>query len=84
MNRNTFETAKLRARHSWDNVRTRVAVVAGTALALPGMAFAQDATFDPATITAKITTYAGYALVIILALAAAIWGLRAAGLIKKG
>ena len=83
MNRKTIETAKLRARHSWDNLRTRAAVVAGTALALPGMAFAQEATFDTASITTKIATYAGYALVILLAFAAAIWGLRAAGLIGK-
>lgn len=62
--------------------RYNAAVVGMTALALPGLAFAQD-TFDTASITTKITTYAGYALVIILAMAAAVWGLRAAGLIKK-
>ena len=68
-----------------NGVRTRYnAMVAGlTALALPGMAFAQEAAFDTGSITTKITTYAGYALVILLAFAAAIWGLRAAGLIGK-
>lgn len=83
MNRNTYETAKLRAKAIGDHLRTRAMIVGGTALALPGLAFAQDPTFDPSTITTKVTLYAGYALVIILAMAAAIWGLRAAGLIKK-
>ena len=77
MNRNKLVAVR-------NGVRTRYnAMVAGlTALALPGLAFAQD-TFDTAAITTKITTYAGYALVILLAFAAAIWGLRAAGLIGK-
>lgn len=83
MNRNNFETAKRRAKDSYNAMRHRAAVVGMTALALPGLALAQDPTFNTGDITTKITTYAGYALVILLAMAAAIWGLRAAGLIKK-
>lgn len=83
MNRNTIETAKLRAKAIGQNLRTRAAVLAGSAMALPGMALAQDPTFNTGDITTKITTYAGYALVILLAFAAAVWGLRAAGLIGK-
>lgn len=45
-------------------------------------ALAQD-TFDTAPILAKITTFAGYAMVCLLAFAAATWGLRAAGLIGR-
>lgn len=77
MNRNKLVAFKNRV-----SSRYNAAVVGMTALALPGLAFAQD-TFDTASITTKITTYGGYALVIILAMAAMIWGLRAAGLIKK-
>ena len=59
------------------------AAVAGTALLMSGAAFAQEATFDTATITTKIATYVGYAVVILLAFAAAVWSLRAAGLVGK-
>lgn len=64
-------------------VNNRLAAIVGTAMLLPAVAFAQEATFDPSTVTTKVTTYAGYALVILLAFAAAVWGLRAAGLIGR-
>lgn len=60
----------------------KLVVVGGTALA-PVAAFAQTA--DPtAPIIAKITEYSGYAVALVVAFALAIWGLRAAGLLKRG
>lgn len=46
-----------------------------------GQALAQTADFDPATVTAKITTYLGYGVVILGAMAVAVWTLRVFGLI---
>lgn len=81
MNRNNVESFKLRAIDKARALKNRI-LGATTAFSLvPMLAMAQAAEFDPSTITTKITTYAGYALVILLALAAAVWGLRAAGLI---
>ncbi|WP_146033386.1 hypothetical protein [Stenotrophomonas sp. VV52] len=81
MNRMNRESFALRAKALAASTKARGVALIGTVSMLPGLAMAQDATFDPSTITSKITTYAGYALVIVLALAAAVWGLRAAGLI---
>mgnify|MGYP007004579502 CR=1 FL=1 len=59
-------------------------LLTGFAIAVSTMApaLAQE-TFDTAPILAKITTFSGYALVILLAFAAATWGLKAAGLIGR-
>ena len=57
-----------------------------TALAmavLPGLAAAQSSDFDPQPIITKITTYGGMALLIIGAFLAAVWGLRALGILKQ-
>lgn len=83
MNRINRESAILRAKAVARSTKARVVGLVATASMLPSLAMAQDATFDPTSITTKITTYAGYALIILIAFAAAVWGLRAAGLIGK-
>lgn len=81
MNRKNRETALSRAKALMQSTKARATGLIATASLVPSLAMAQDASFDPSEITTKITTYAGYALLIILAMAAAVWGLRAAGLI---
>ena len=49
---------------------------------LPGLASAQSSEFDPSPIVTKIATYGGMGLLIIGAFLAAIWGLRALGILK--
>ncbi|WP_115562132.1 hypothetical protein [Xanthomonas arboricola] len=83
MNRKNRESLIYRAKAITKSAKARAVGIVGTFSMLPSLAFAQDATFDPATITTKIATYAGFAVVIILAMAAAVWGMRAAGIIKK-
>lgn len=83
MNKNTREAALIRAKSVARSFRNRAVGMVGAFGLVPAFAMAQDATFDPQTIVTKVSTYAGYALVIILAFAAAVWGLRAAGLIGK-
>ena len=62
--------------------RSAALLTAGSAMVLSGAAMASGgSSFDTSTITAKITEYSGYAIVILLAFAAAVWGLRAVGLI---
>ena len=62
-------------------VRARASAIGTGALVALGTSpvFAQD--FDPAPIQTKITTYAGYAVAILAAMALAVWGLRAMGLV---
>ena len=81
MNRINRESIALRAKALAKSAKGRTVVLIGAASMMPSLAMAQAADFDPSTITTKITTYAGYALLIILAMAAAAWGLKAAGLI---
>ncbi len=89
MNRSNIESSIHRARDTVRSFRQKAvmagqkAAVASTGLLLSGAALAQEATFDTATITTKIATYVGYAVVILLAFAAAVWSLRAAGLVGK-
>ncbi|KLC02423.1 hypothetical protein TB9_21960 [Xanthomonas perforans] len=83
MNRKNRESLIYRAKALASSAKARAVGMVGTVSMLPSLAFAQEATFDPATITTKIATYAGFAVVIILAMAAAVWGMRAAGIIKK-
>ncbi|PPT86406.1 hypothetical protein XarzCFBP7410_04270 [Xanthomonas arboricola pv. zantedeschiae] len=84
MNRKNRESLIFRAKAITKSAKARAVGLVGTVSMLPSLAFAQDAGgFDPASITTKIATYAGYAVVIILAMAAAVWGMRAAGIIKK-
>ncbi|PPT53126.1 hypothetical protein [Xanthomonas arboricola] len=84
MNRNNRESLIFRAKAIAKSAKARAVGVVGTVSMLPSLAFAQEAgSFDPQTIVTKIVTYGGYAVVIILAMAAAVWGMRAAGIIKK-
>lgn len=83
MNRFNKESLRRQLRDKVASIKSRVVGATTALMTLPGMVMAQEATFDTASITTKITTYAGYALVILLAFAAAVWGLRAAGLIGK-
>lgn len=83
MNRKNRESFAVRAKALARSTKARGVALIGTAAMLPSLAMAQDAAFDPSSITVKIGTYAGYALVIIIAFAAAVWGLRAAGLIGR-
>jgi hypothetical protein len=83
MNRINRESILLRAKALAASTKARGVALIGTVSMLPGLAMAQDATFDTSSITTKIGTYAGYALIILLAFAAAVWGLRAAGLVGK-
>ncbi|WP_414616672.1 hypothetical protein [Stenotrophomonas muris] len=83
MNRFNRESIALRVKAVAASTKARSIALIGAASMLPSLAMAQDAAFDPSTITVKIGTYAGYALIIIIAFAAAVWGLRAAGLIGK-
>lgn len=80
MNRKNRESLIYRAKAVAASTKARaVGLTAAVAMA-PSLAFAQDA-FDTSTITGKIEQYGGYAVICIIALAAAVWGLRAAGLI---
>lgn len=83
MNRINRESIALRVKAVAASTQARGIALIGAASMLPSLAMAQDAAFDPSSITVKIGTYAGYALIIIIAFAAAVWGLRAAGLIGK-
>jgi hypothetical protein len=84
MNKNTRETALIRAKSVARSFRNRAVGMVGAFGLVPAFAMAQDAAaFDPSSIVTKVATYSGYALVIILAFAAAVWGLRAAGLIGR-
>lgn len=83
MNRKNRESLMYRAKAVAASTKARAAALVASAAMVPSLAFAQDAAFDPSSITVKIGTYAGYALVIIIAFAAAVWGLKAAGLIGK-
>lgn len=83
MNRMNRESIALRAKALAASTKARGVALIGAVSMLPSIAMAQEATFDPSEVTAKITTYAGYALLILLAFAAAVWGLRAAGLVGK-
>lgn len=83
MNRINRESIALRVKAVAASTKARCIALIGAASMLPSLAMAQDAAFDPSSITVKIGTYAGYALIIIIAFAAAVWGLRAAGLIGK-
>jgi hypothetical protein len=51
------------------------------AVLLPSMAFAQSTDFDPTTVTAKITTYVGYGIVMLAAFILGKWTLKALGVI---
>ncbi len=83
MNRKNRESLLLRVKSVAASTKARGIALVGAVSMLPSIAMAQEATFDPSEITGKITTYAGYALLILMAFAAAVWGLRAAGLIGK-
>lgn len=58
-------------------------VVAGGSMAAAGIgsALATPSAFDPADVTSQITTYLGYGVVILGAMAVAVWTLRVFGLI---
>ncbi len=45
------------------------------------MAMAQAQDFDPSTVTAKITTYVGYGIVMLAAFILGKWTLKALGVI---
>ncbi|MCW0399816.1 hypothetical protein NB688_002845 [Xanthomonas sacchari] len=81
MNSNTRETILLRAKAKAQSLRNRVVVFGAAFATAPAFAMAADGDFDVSTILSKVTLYGGYALAIILGFAAAVWGLRAAGLI---
>ncbi|WP_394687121.1 hypothetical protein [uncultured Xanthomonas sp.] len=81
MNSNTRKTILLRAKAKALSLRNRVVVFVVAFATAPAFAMAADGDFDVSTILSKVTLYGGYALAIILGFAAAVWGLRAAGLI---
>lgn len=81
MNRNNKESLIHRAKATVRNVKTQAALGSVALLASPLVAFA--AAPDTAPITGKITLYVGAAVVILLAFAAGVWGLRAAGLMGR-
>lgn len=81
MNRINIESRLRQAKDTGKALVARGAAV-GSGFMVAGSAFAQEA-FDTSEITGKITTYSGYALVLVLAFAAAVWALRAAGLLGK-
>lgn len=63
------------------NNRFKTAGVASVLALAPVAAFASP---DTSEITASIASYGAAGVVLVLAMAAAIWGLRAAGLFKRG
>lgn len=67
--------------HKSKSAASQMFVACLLALAATGQAMAQTADFDPATVTAKITTYLGYGVVILGAMAVAVWTLKVFGLI---
>ena len=80
MNRNNKESLLHRAADTVRNLKTHAAVGTAALLASPMMAFAAP---DVTPITSKITIYVAAAVIIVLAFAAGVWGLRAAGLMGK-
>lgn len=82
MNRNNKESLLHRAADTVRNLKTHAAVGTAALLSSPLMAFATAAP-DTSVITGKITTYVAAAVIIVLAFAAGVWGLRAAGLMGK-
>jgi hypothetical protein len=78
-----FNAAKSRVAQTYNAVKdhaTGMFVVAATAMA-PGFALAQSTDFDPSTVTAKITTYVGYGIVMLAAFILGKWTLKALGVI---
>lgn len=71
-------------RTMWKNagafVKRKLAVL--SVVLAPAAAFAQEAAPDTSEITSKIATYAGAAVLVLIAFALALWGMKAAGLLK--
>ncbi|AMJ56650.1 MULTISPECIES: hypothetical protein [Stenotrophomonas] len=82
MNRNTRETALIRAKAVGRSLRDRVgaAVALGGAAAAPGLAFAADG-FDSATVLAAIAAMVAAGVLIYTAYAVGKWTMKAFGLI---
>lgn len=75
MNSNLVVRAKSRY------VAFKAAVFSLVVALVPTMAMAQAQDFDPSTVTAKITTYVGYGIVMLAAFILGKWTLKALGVI---
>lgn len=72
-----------KVQNSVNGLRAKAAAIGTTAMVAAGSAMASGgSSFDPSTITAKITEYTGYGVTLIGAYALGRWSLRAMGLIK--
>ena len=68
------------AKRAYNKAGVLAVTVAGSLL--PFAAMAQSSDFDPSTVTAKITTYVGYGVVMLGAFILGKWTLKALGVIK--